>query len=168
MLRNGSISGAMDDVASRFREYVRLDRLRRDDGLTPTELARWKALKRILAQHFAPGLSDELADRRESVRVPARLRVAFATDGALAECLLTNFSRKGVFVETPHPAEIGTRFELRVLVSKPAHELTLPVEVVSHGLGPRLDERAGMGLRILEVGPDVEKQLDDLYARLVH
>lgn len=154
------------DVAGLFREYARLDRLRRGIGLEPHELARWKALKRRLGQHFAPGLSGAHADQRESVRVPTHLRATFASEGELLECLLTNFSRKGVFIETGHPLEIGTRLELSIHVTKPAREIRVPAEVVSHGLGPRLDARAGMGLRFLEADREVEKQLDDLYERL--
>ncbi|MGH0033171.1 MAG: PilZ domain-containing protein [Myxococcota bacterium] len=156
------------DVARMFREYANLDRMRRQGGLSPRDLARWQALKRKLGQHFSPGLSDHRADARESVRVPTRLRVSFATDGALAESLITNFSRKGVFVETDCPVEIGAQIELRIDVAKPARSITVRAEVVTHGLGPRLDARNGMGLRLLEGDPDVEKQLDDLYERLVH
>lgn len=155
------------DVARLFREYVRLDRMHREGGLSPRDLARWKDLKRRLGKHFSPGLSDARADQRESVRVPTRLHVRFDNDGALANCLLTNLSRKGVFIETGHPVEIGTRLELTILVTRPRREIRVPAEVVSHGLGPRLIARSGMGLRLLEADPEVQKELDDLYERLV-
>jgi len=167
--RRGSRSrSAMDDIASQFREYVRLDRLQRDSGLSPQELQRWRLLKRRLAQHFSPDLSLEHMDRRESVRVPTRIAVSFPSDGELARSLMTNLSRKGVFVRTPQPLEIGERFELRIHVEDPPHEIVAPVEVVSQNVGPRLaSPEPGMGLRFLEAGPEVEKAINELYERVV-
>jgi uncharacterized protein (TIGR02266 family) len=158
----------MKDVASQFREYVRLDRLRCGAGLSPAELMRWRMLKRTLSQHFSPGLSDECADQRESVRVPARVAVSFPTEGEFARSLMANLSRRGVFVRTEHLLEIGTRFELRIHVDDPPQDIAVRVEVVSQNVGPSYVSREpGMGLRFLDVDSDVEKQLDELYERLV-
>jgi uncharacterized protein (TIGR02266 family) len=158
----------MKDLASQFREYVRLDRLRAGAGLSPAELTRWTMLKRQLSQHFSPGLSDECADQRESVRVPTRVAVSFPTEGELARSLMTNLSRRGVFVRTEHLLEIGTRFELRVHVDDPPQDIAIHVEVVSHNVGPSYDSHeSGMGLRLLDPDAEVEKQLDELYERLV-
>jgi uncharacterized protein (TIGR02266 family) len=154
------------DVALLFREYVRLDRMR-ESGLTPDELYRWSLLKRKLNQHFSPGLPRAQADRRESVRIPVRMRVAFRSEGELAQSLMTNLSRRGVFVETEHPLEIGERLELRIQVEHPDRELIVPAEVVSHGIGPKLSMRRGMGLRIHELDPETDAKFADLYERLV-
>jgi uncharacterized protein (TIGR02266 family) len=158
----------MNDLVSRFREYVRLDRLRAGAGLSPAELKRWMALKRQLSQHFSPGLPDECADQRDSVRIPTRLAVSFSTEGELARSLMTNLSRRGVFVKTDQLLEIGTRFELRIQVDDPPQDIAVQAEVVSHNVGPSYDSHAsGMGLRLLEADDEVEKQLDELYERLV-
>jgi len=158
----------MDDVASQFREYVRLDRLQREAGLSPQELLRWRLLKRRLSQFFSPDLAPGQADRRESVRVPTRIAVSFHSDGELARSLMTNLSRKGVFIRTPQLLDIGERFELRIHVEDPPHEIVVPVEVVSQNVGPRFPlPEAGMGLRFLDTDPQTQKLLDDLYERLV-
>jgi uncharacterized protein (TIGR02266 family) len=154
------------DVALLFREYVRLDRMR-EIGLTPAELHRWRLLKRKLNQHFSPGLPESRADQRESVRVPARISVAFRSEDEFARSLMTNLSRRGLFVETEHPLELGTRLELRLRVEHPDRDLLLPVEVVSHDIGPDLGVRRGMGFRILELDPETDARLTDLYERLV-
>jgi uncharacterized protein (TIGR02266 family) len=113
-------------------------------------------------------LSDELADQRESVRIPTRLAVSFPTEGELARSLMTNLSRRGVFVRTEHLLEIGTRFHLRIHVDDPPQDIAIHVEVVSLNLGPSYDSReSGMGLRLLDADDEVEKQLDELYERLV-
>jgi Tfp pilus assembly protein PilZ len=125
-------------------------------------------LKRQLGQHFAPGLSDQHADLRGSVRVPTRIAVSFASEGALARSLMTNLSRLGVFLETDHLLEIGASFELRIHVDDPPQDLAIPVEVVSHNLGPDYaNDSSGMGQRILDADPEVSKQLGELYERLV-
>jgi hypothetical protein len=147
---------------------VRLDRLRCGAGLSPQELQRWRMLKRALGQHFSPGLSDECADQRESVRVPTRIAVSFPTQGECARGLMANLSRRGVFVRKEHPLEIGTCFELRIHVDDPRQDIAIRVEVVSHNVGPSYASReSGMGLLFLDAGAEAEKQLDELYERLV-
>lgn len=154
------------DVAMLFREYARLDRMRKT-GLTPTEQHRWSQLKRLLNQHFSPGLPPSRADQRESVRVPARIKVWFASDGALAQSLMTNLSRRGVFVETDHPLEIGSELELRIHVESSQRELVVPAVVVSHGIGPKLGVKRGMGLRLGDLDPATDAQFTELYERVV-
>ena len=153
----------MADVAAKFREYVRLERRRGDPGLTHEELRRWMSLKRALNRHFCPGLSESRADQRGSVRVPTRLVVSFASVGELRHSLMLNLSRGGLFVATDDLFEIGSRLELRVKVEESGASIAVPVEVVSHNVGPGFREQRGMGMRFLDMSPDIEKQLDDLY-----
>ena len=70
-----------------FREYTRLERKRTGDGLTPAEYQRYRALARQLATRFSKGPPKGGAERRESVRVPTRLKVSFASqdDGVFAD-----------------------------------------------------------------------------------
>lgn len=156
----------MDNVNAQFREYVRLDRKRTDDGLTIPEMERWRGLKRVLTRAFSPLVSDSQLDQRNSVRIPTRLKVSFETEGELGESLMTNLSRYGVFIQTRRPFDIGARFELRIHIADLAQEIATPVQVVSVGVGPGLrPERQGMGCRFLELTPDLEKQIADLYER---
>lgn len=158
----------MKDAPGLFRAYMALDRKRCGAGLSPRELQRFIELKRQLSRHFTPGLSDEHADQRESVRVPARLAVSFSSLGRLVESLMTNLSRRGVFVATEHPLEIGTCVELRVQIEDTGELIEVPAEVVSCNPGPRLgNEPPGMGLRFHDAGPEVEQQIDRLYEKLM-
>jgi uncharacterized protein (TIGR02266 family) len=151
------------DIAARFREYVRLDRKRSGEGLTPAELQRLRALKGYLNRHFSGG-GDLHVDTRRSLRVPTRVNVRFESDDAFAKSVMTNISRHGVFVQTEHPQEIKSKFDLRIQIENPPREITVPVEVVSVGIGPTFQaNEQGMGLRFLEADPDVERQLRELY-----
>lgn len=152
----------MQEPLELFRAFVELDR-KRAHGLDPFELRRWLELKRRLARQLRPGLSDADADRRASIRVPARLRVCFGDLGELRRCWMTNLGRGGLFVVTPHPAPLGTPLRLRVTVAETGEEIEIPVSVVCHDLDPELKRRRGMGVRFLELAPDVQKRLDDLY-----
>ena len=156
------------DVAARFREYVRLDRQRREGTLSLREMQRLQVLRRFLSIHFAPDRPEAVSDLRASVRVPTRIKVSFAADRELAHCMMTNVSRGGVFVQTEHPLEIGTAFTLVIHVESPPRDIAVPVEVVSIGIGPAFArDKRGMGLRFLEMSPDVEKQLYELYESAV-
>lgn len=157
----------MRDVASQFREYARLDKMRADPGLSPTELERWKLLKRKLGQHFSPGLPDKVADQRESVRIPTKIAVSYPNEGELARCLMTNLSRRGVYLSTPHMMDIGVHFELGIHIDNPPLDLTIPVEVISNHVGPGFQSgEPGMGLRFLDTSPETEAKLSKLYERL--
>lgn len=152
----------MKEPLELFRAFVALDR-KRASGLDPFELQRWMELKRRLARQLHPELSDADADRRTSIRVPARLRVTFNDVGELQRCWMTNLGRGGLFVATPHPAPIGTPLRLRLTVTEGGEEIEIPVAVVCHNLDPTFHQRRGMGVRFLELPPDLQKKLDDLY-----
>lgn len=155
----------MAHVHDLFREYVHLDRKRRGDGVSPAEFERWKQLKAKLASTFGKGPVNE--DRRDSLRVPTRMKVSFGSQEGLKQALMTNLSRGGLFLNTAFPQPAGTRFELRLELRGSGETLELPVQVVSTNVGPGFDTGAmGMGLRILSVSPEVRKRLDDLYDEL--
>lgn len=142
---------------------MRLDRKRSGEGLTPAELHRFRALKGYLNKHLSKG-GDPAADAHGSPREPTRVNVSFESEGAFAKNLMTNISRHGVFVQTDHPEEIKSRFDLRIRIESPPREVTVPVEVVSVGIGPTFQaSKQGMGLRFLEADPEIERQLRDLY-----
>lgn len=154
----------MADIQARFRQFLYLDRKRAAGGLTPGELRRWMKLKRILNQELSPGTSYERVDRRESVRVPTRLQVGFRDRRELGACLMTNLSRGGVFVSTEFPAEIGTQLELHLHIEEGGEEITVPAEVVSVNAHPGVaTPQRGMGMRFLEMKPEVKRVVDELY-----
>jgi uncharacterized protein (TIGR02266 family) len=155
----------VSDVAARFRAFVFLDRKRAREGLSPAELARWTSLKRQLGRELSGDCDDRRADQRGSLRVPARMRVSFASIGELGQSLMTNLSRGGLFVATELVLEIGTRVTLRLHVGGAEKDLEAQAEVVSLGLGPRGDPKRGLGLRFVETEGAVRRELDALYER---
>jgi uncharacterized protein (TIGR02266 family) len=156
---------ATDDIAGRFREFVFLDRKRAREPLSPAELTRWTLLKRLLGRELHGAHADDRADQRASLRVPAQLRVSFASLGELGEALITNLSRGGLFVATGHPLAIGTRVTLRVQLAGEEKDLEVVAEVVSQNLGPRGTHQRGLGFRFAEVEGEVRRRLDALYER---
>lgn len=147
-----------------FREYARLDRKRTSDGLSMRELHRWTALKNQLSLHFNPGISEQRVKERASVRVPTRLKVSFESLGELRQSLMTNLSRGGVFVSTADPLEIGSRLLLRIHCEGVDPDIEVAGEVASLNTGPAMDSHMmGMGVRFVELTPEVAARLDHLY-----
>lgn len=146
-----------------FREFAHLDRKRTSDGVTTAEYRRWLQLRARLDQVFSSGPPQGRAERRRSLRVPTRLRVAYDAEAGL-EGVVTNLSRTGCFVRTDLPASVGTKLTLLLRVAALGETLELAAEVVSIDMSRdgRVRER-GMGLRFLEMGPEARKQLDELY-----
>jgi uncharacterized protein (TIGR02266 family) len=155
----------VSDAAANFRAFVFLDRKQAREGLSPSELARWTLLKRELSRALSGDGDEKRANQRASLRLPARLRVSFASLGELGQALITNLSRGGVFVATPHLLELGTRVTLRIRVDESGKEVEAQAEVVSQNLGPKGDAKRGVGLRFVDTEPAVRRELDALYER---
>ena len=135
------------DVATRFREYARFEKKRAAGGLTPAELRRWVAIKRMLSRSFSPHVSKGQADQRASLRVPTRLGASFATVGEIRRNLMTNLSRGGGL--PPHRGSRRPRNAARAL-----H----PHRRVRRGhpgsrRGRRPQRRAGLRIRRTRHGP---------------
>jgi uncharacterized protein (TIGR02266 family) len=145
---------------------MHLDRKRSDGGLLPSELRRWIELKRALDQQLSSGSGYAGAERRTSVRVPARTQVSFGSSDELGASLMTNLSRGGLFVVTDKPAEMGTRLELCIHLEDSEEDLVVSTLVASVGPRPDADVlQYGMGLRFDELKPEVEKRISELYER---
>lgn len=157
----------MREAPSLFREYVYLQQKHRDTGaLSVAEFQRFEALKRELSRHFQPGVKDEHANARESVRVPIRIKVGFASYGEMSESLMTNLSRAGIFISASTPLPIGTRLQLRIHVEEAEQELEVQGEVVSQNVGPGMDPRErGMGVRFRDLEPEQQALIDRLHRR---
>jgi len=164
----GLMESVIRNPPSVFREYMRLQRMHADVGLTTDEHRRWIQLKRALGRHFSPGLTNDRLDERGSVRVPTRLRVHFSTVDDLGRCLMTNLSRGGLFVATETPCEIGTCIHLRIEVAETGEAVEVLGEVVSVGGGASLqNEELGMGVRFRNLDDAERKAIDDLYERVM-
>ena len=157
------------DVAARFREYKHLEKKRAEGGLTPAELRRWIAIKRMLSRSFSPGGTEPAADRRESLRVPTRLGASFATVGEVRRSLMTNLSCGGVFIRTEELVDVGTRLELCIHIDESGEDIRVRAEVVSHNVGPSFgSDEHGMGMRFLDLDEATRKQIEKLYERSLH
>jgi len=150
-----------------FREYMLLEgRKTATEGMTVADYQRWTQVKRVLNQHFQPGVQESHADRRESVRVPLRLRMGFQSYGEIRETLMTNLSRGGIFIATQSPLPLGSILRVRIRIEESGQEIDLAGEVASHNAGPGLlSEELGMGVKFCKMMPEQEKAVDDLYER---
>ena len=150
-----------------LREYMRLE-LRRTspEGISVKEYQRWLVLKRHLSKHFQPDLSDKHEDRRDSVRVPARLRLGFQSYGEVRECLMTYLSRGGIFIATQEPLPLGTKLQIRIYVEESGLVIDVPAEIASHNSGPGLlSEELGMGVKFINLSEEQDKAVRTLYER---
>lgn len=150
-----------------FREYMNLERLRSSsEGISVAEYQRWMSLKRILNRHFQPDLLDHHNDRRDSVRVPARLRVGFETYGEIRDSLMTNLSRRGVFIATTDPLPLGSKMQVWIRIEESGQEVEVEGEVASNNSGPGLlSDELGMGIKFVHMTEEQEKAVDNLYER---
>jgi Tfp pilus assembly protein PilZ len=148
-----------------LREYSRLEKKRRDSGLSLGELQRWTALDEALRKEFNknPGAGDQ-EERRASRRVNTLLSVQFKSLGEARHSLLTNVSRGGVFIYTETPAPIGTRLDIEITIDESGSTILVPAKVASVNVGPDMVSRVqGMGCMFLDMDEVTRKQVDELY-----
>ncbi len=154
----------MSDMPGLLRAYMALEKKRKSEGLSPTEMTRWAQLKSTLNRHFQPDVDTENAEKRASVRIPIELSVQFESRGEVRDCLMTNVSAGGIFVASDSPLAIGTRFNVRIKIERTGDEIELPGEVASLGVSADLaQERQGMGIRFVNLTAAQQSQVDDLY-----
>jgi uncharacterized protein (TIGR02266 family) len=142
----------MSDMPGLLRAYLALDKRRKAGGLSPTDMARWSQLKNALNSHFEPGIKEQHAQNRESVRVPLDLNVNFESRGEVRKCMMKNLSAGGIFVATESPLPLGTPFNVRIQIKRTGEEIELPGEVVTVGASANLaEEKHGMGIRFVHL-----------------
>lgn len=148
--------GTLASPQELLREFARLNRRRKGDGITPLELLRWLDLRRQLEKQF-PGRPPPDGGR-------TRVVVEFESREALRRSIMVNVRPIGLFVPTAFAAEPGTRFELRVLVVDSGDVYDSPVVVVSNNVGPDFSTRdLGMGLRFASERCPLRTALEQLH-----
>jgi len=154
------------ELGAIFREYMQLDGRRKSDSLSVAQLERWSKLKHALNAHFQPGVRREKADRRDSVRIPVRMKVEFESYGEIRKSLMTNVSRGGLFIATGSPLPMGTALQISLQIEDTGQQVELSGEVVSQNTGPDLRrEQAGMGIRFVNLSQSQQAAVEDLYRR---
>ncbi|MBW2493166.1 MAG: PilZ domain-containing protein [Deltaproteobacteria bacterium] len=145
----------MPDMPGLLRAFMALDKRRKQGGLSPAEMSRWSDLKSALNRHFDPGVKEQHAQKRKSVRVPLDLNVDFESRGEVRKCLMKNLSAGGLFVATESPLPIGTPFNVRIRIERTGEEIERPGEVVSVGVSANLArEQHGMGIRFVNLSAE--------------
>ena len=139
-----------------LREYARLNRLRKGDGISPLEYQRWLDLRGRLERTFAGRSAPGAGGRSHMV-------VDFANRMALADATMFNVRPIGLFIGTPFAPEEGTRLELTVRVKETGEVYQTPVLVVSNNLGPDFSTATlGMGVRFASAECELARVLDEL------
>ena len=139
-----------------LREFARLNRRRKDSGITPLELQRWLDLRSKLEKEF-PGRPPPGGGTTHVV-------VGFESRHALRRAIMANLRPIGLFVPTPFAAEPGTKFELTVTVEETGESFTGPGIVASNNLGPGFSTQSlGMGVRFASEDCALRRALEVLY-----
>jgi len=114
------------------------------------------------------GLSEDEFDRRRDLRVPLRVIRVEANSSRKAEIFFgyaSNVSKSGLFIQTPSPKEVGSKFSLRfALPNKKQISCSAEVVWVRNYSGSK--SSPGMGMKYLEVTPDARALIEEFIAAL--
>lgn len=157
----------MQNVASYFREFARLDMQRMGEGLSISELERWSFLKTTLDRELKRRKTSRGHERRSSRRVNVRLICSFASCEQLRSAVITNLNTGGVFIETKTPLPVGATLDLRIRIEESGDEVEVQGVVVSQNVCPDRSTAIGMGVRFSQMSPAMIEELSALYAQEV-
>ncbi len=147
------MSNAPQDL---LREYAQLNRKRRSGGVTPLEYQRWLDLRAMLEKTF-PGRPPP------GSRGTSHMRVDYADDRELRQCVMMNVRPIGLFVNTPFAPDPGTGLRLHVHVLATGRVFESRVSVVSNNVGPDFSTAAlGMGLRFATADCELRRHLEEI------
>lgn len=90
-------------------------------------------------------------DRRQSPRVKARLKVKFASEGALKERYTLDISRGGIFIPTPKPLDVGDIIQVVLIHPVTQEEMTLIGKVTRKVEKKTKSIPVGMGIAFTDV-----------------
>ena len=104
------------------------------------------------------------SNKRRSLRVSLVVQRIVANDrGRTFFGYADNISQSGMFILTDNPREPGSEFEVEIELPSPiARRVRVHCAVVWRRLGDRASPyKPGMGLRFLDLPPDVARAIDD-------
>jgi uncharacterized protein (TIGR02266 family) len=108
---------------------------------------------------IAPHLFPDSFNRRGSPRVALSVSVSYRFEHTIASAMCANVSKGGMALRTMNPLTSGTR--LRVRFKLPASKREIEAEAAVSWS----DQRSGMGLQFVSLGPEDQSELDDYIDR---
>lgn len=148
------------------REYGRLERKRTQDSVTPLEFERWAELRLLLEKSFPQGERPSGGERRQTLRLPTRMLVEYASKGELESALIRNISRGGLFIATDAAEQVGAKITLLIRVGEDGHAVELPAEVASTHVSDRTGQQ-GMGCKFGQLNAEQQQLVDEMFATAI-
>ncbi len=143
----------MKNMCTSFLEYLRLEKKRREEGLSTFAHRRWSSLRKNLDPKLVHSVEPREGD-------PAIFDACFKTPWQFQRACMSNISGGGLFVDTEYPAELGTMIKLRIRVEKPKFEIVLIGEVVSQNVSNEYStSHLGMGIRFCTMDEEMCRRL---------
>lgn len=107
-------------------------------------------------------IEDHLEQRRRKyIRLPLTLVVRVKAGDEVIALQTQSFGERGLFLKTHTPQPLGSRLELTVQLPGVGQPLAVEAEVVHSILPPVRTGYPGMGVRFLEIPPEVGRTFSD-------
>lgn len=143
----------MKSQCKSFLEYSRLEKKRREGGLSAFAYRRWCLLKKSLDQKLVNSIEPRAGE-------PGIFDACFKTPWHFQRACMSNIAGGGLFVDTDYPGDLGTMIKLRIRVEKPQFEIELVGEVVSQNVANEYStSHLGMGIRFRSMDDEMRRKL---------
>ena len=119
----------------------------------------------------AEALQEDAQDpRRREPRIEARIRVDYRSDDTFLYAYTSNVSSLGIFLRTNFPPEPGTRLWLVFDAQEGGDAIEIEGEVawVNPLRVDRDDTSPGMGVRFLDIAPELRQRLIERVRRIAY
>lgn len=144
-----------------LQRYKRLV-ARKIEELTAQEQEELKDLTSKLSSVLEPGSADKPPPRRADVRVDTHFDIVIKNAGQMQKLFIKNISGGGLYLESYAPSPVGTRLELDLVLpghSKIIHTLAEVAWSNTKSVG---ELPPGMGVRFINLNPEVKKMIHGL------
>lgn len=155
---------AIPSMADIVEAFVKIDekRLKQDGELSATDFAYWVSLKDFIEMHFEKVKSGDktILERRNSIRIPAYLRVDFQSEEQFHRVYLSNFGEGGIAIESEVPLNVGSVITMKIYLHEKDH-VQVSGRVVWFSQQPGKAGRWRIGIKFINLTKELKQKLSE-------
>jgi len=149
-LPGGEVTVQLSGEVVHVRDHAQAEQSGLDEGfgiqINDLNDDKRKVIEDFIAANQQKSKEPHAEEKREHKRSRTRVKVKFATEGALTAKYANDISHGGIFIQTKEPLPLQAELKVALIHPATGKEMTLKGEVVRHVPDPDGDGFSGMGV----------------------
>lgn len=131
------------------------------EGLSDLEQKQLAEVERKITKFIEPATSEG-PPRRAHLRAPTKIEIIVKSAGDMQRLFIKNISGGGMYVESPIPQPVGTKFELDLALPNFKKVAQVTVEVAWTQTKRVGDLEPGMGVKFVHLPQEIKAKIQEL------